>query len=162
MVRHGPGAARDKRESTRNHGRACGDSERPRTMRWKRRGRALTLIYKGVRVGWAVFCFEISGGASPTPSSPRACARGGASSSVPGMGVDQAKPGFQDSTKAKRAVDTCARHRGWRDTPKADRTVRILWKCWRDGVAYDEAKYLERLRLKASPRVPRIPSLQPT
>lgn len=40
--------------------------------------------------------------------------------------------------------------------------LRILWKCWRDGVAYDEAKYLERLRLKGSPLVPEIPSLQPT
>ena len=31
--------------------------------------------------------------------------------------------------------------------------IRILWKCWRDEVAYDEAKYLETLRRKGSPLV---------
>ena len=40
--------------------------------------------------------------------------------------------------------------------------LRILWKCWRDGVAYDEAKYLECLRRKGSPLAPKNPSLQPT
>lgn len=34
--------------------------------------------------------------------------------------------------------------------------IRILWKCWHDGVAYDEAKYLETLRKKGSPLVPKI------
>lgn len=40
--------------------------------------------------------------------------------------------------------------------------LRILWKCWRDGTAYDEAKYLERLRQKGSPLVSQAPSLQST
>lgn len=38
--------------------------------------------------------------------------------------------------------------------------IRILWKCWRDGVAYNEEHYLERLRQKGSPLVPKIPALQ--
>ncbi|MCX6953031.1 MAG: transposase [Verrucomicrobia bacterium] len=33
--------------------------------------------------------------------------------------------------------------------------VRILWKCWRDGVAYQEERYLETLRQKGSPLVPK-------
>ena len=32
--------------------------------------------------------------------------------------------------------------------------IRILWRCWRDGVAYDENKYLQVLRAKGSPLVP--------
>ena len=37
--------------------------------------------------------------------------------------------------------------------------IRILWKCWHDQVAYDEAKYLARLREKGSPLVPKIPAV---
>lgn len=40
--------------------------------------------------------------------------------------------------------------------------IRILWRCWRDGLPYDEARYLERLRKKGSPLVPKTPSLQPS
>jgi transposase len=32
--------------------------------------------------------------------------------------------------------------------------VRILWKCWRDGTAYNEEQYIKSLRLKCSPLVP--------
>ena len=32
--------------------------------------------------------------------------------------------------------------------------IRILWRCWTDGVAYDEAKYLAQLRAKGSPLAP--------
>lgn len=32
--------------------------------------------------------------------------------------------------------------------------IRILWRCWKDGVAYDEVKYLKALRSKGSPLVP--------
>jgi transposase len=32
--------------------------------------------------------------------------------------------------------------------------IRILWRCWHDGVAYDETKYLTQLRTKGSPLVP--------
>ena len=32
--------------------------------------------------------------------------------------------------------------------------IRILWRCWRDGVVYDESKYLQALRAKGSPLVP--------
>ena len=32
--------------------------------------------------------------------------------------------------------------------------IRILWRCWQDGVAYDERKYLAQLRVKGSPLVP--------
>ena len=35
--------------------------------------------------------------------------------------------------------------------------IRILWKCWHDGVPYDEAKYLQRLREKGSPLVQNLP-----
>jgi transposase len=38
--------------------------------------------------------------------------------------------------------------------------IRILWKCWRDGVAYNEERYLERLRSKGSPLVPKPLSIQ--
>ena len=33
--------------------------------------------------------------------------------------------------------------------------IRILWKCWHDGTAYDETKHLEHLRQKGSPLVPK-------
>jgi hypothetical protein len=33
--------------------------------------------------------------------------------------------------------------------------VRLLWKCWRDGVAYHEERYLESLRQKGSSLVPK-------
>jgi transposase len=36
--------------------------------------------------------------------------------------------------------------------------IRILWRCWRDGVAYHEQTYIERLRQKGSPLVPPPPS----
>jgi transposase len=36
--------------------------------------------------------------------------------------------------------------------------IRILWKCWHDGVPYDEAKYLQRLREKGSPLVQNLPA----
>ena len=32
--------------------------------------------------------------------------------------------------------------------------IRILWRCWTDGVPYDEETYLEKLRAKGSPLVP--------
>ena len=32
--------------------------------------------------------------------------------------------------------------------------IRILWRCWTDGVAYDESIYLEKLRAKGSPLAP--------
>ena len=32
--------------------------------------------------------------------------------------------------------------------------IRILWRCWKDNVAYDELKYLRALRSKGSPLVP--------
>ena len=32
--------------------------------------------------------------------------------------------------------------------------IRILWRCWQNGVAYDELKYLKALRAKGSPLVP--------
>jgi transposase len=38
--------------------------------------------------------------------------------------------------------------------------IRILWKCWQDGVAYDETKYLEQLRQKGSLLVPKTPAIQ--
>ena len=28
--------------------------------------------------------------------------------------------------------------------------IRIPWRCWTDGIAYDETKYLAQLRAKAS------------
>jgi hypothetical protein len=34
--------------------------------------------------------------------------------------------------------------------------IRILWKCWHDGVAYDESHYLEQLRRRGSPLVPAV------
>lgn len=40
--------------------------------------------------------------------------------------------------------------------------LRILWKCWKDGVPYEEARYLECLRLKGSPLVPKIPVQLPS
>lgn len=33
--------------------------------------------------------------------------------------------------------------------------IRILWKCWRDGVAYNEETYLDALRKKGSRLVPK-------
>ena len=36
--------------------------------------------------------------------------------------------------------------------------IRILWKCWQDGVAYHEETYLARLRQKGSSLVPQLPS----
>jgi hypothetical protein len=38
--------------------------------------------------------------------------------------------------------------------------IRILWKCWRDGVAYHEQTYIERLRQKGSPLVPQLTTPQ--
>jgi transposase len=35
--------------------------------------------------------------------------------------------------------------------------IRILWRCWTDGVAYNEELYLETLRAKGSPLVPTKP-----
>jgi transposase len=37
--------------------------------------------------------------------------------------------------------------------------IRILWKCWRDGVAYNEETYLEVLRKKGSPLVPKTDAI---
>ena len=37
--------------------------------------------------------------------------------------------------------------------------IRILWKCWRDGVGYDEERYLEVLRKKGSPLVPKTEAI---
>lgn len=37
--------------------------------------------------------------------------------------------------------------------------IRILWKCWRDGVAYNEETYLEVLRKKGSPLVPKTEAI---
>jgi len=34
--------------------------------------------------------------------------------------------------------------------------IRIIWRCWQDGVAYHEATYLARLRQKGSPLVPHL------
>jgi hypothetical protein len=34
--------------------------------------------------------------------------------------------------------------------------IRILWKCWQDGVAYHEQTYIERLRQKGSPLVAQL------
>ncbi len=34
--------------------------------------------------------------------------------------------------------------------------IRILWKCWHDGVAYHEEKYLAGLRQKGSPLAPKL------
>jgi len=36
--------------------------------------------------------------------------------------------------------------------------IRILWKCWQDGVAYHEDTYLIRLRQKGSSLAPQLPS----
>jgi transposase len=36
--------------------------------------------------------------------------------------------------------------------------IRILWKCWHDGVAYHEQTYIDRLRQKGSPLVAQLPS----
>jgi transposase len=38
--------------------------------------------------------------------------------------------------------------------------IRILWKCWHDGVAYHEETYIARLRQKGSPLVPPLPTSQ--
>jgi transposase len=38
--------------------------------------------------------------------------------------------------------------------------IRILWKCWHDGVAYNEEKYVAQLRQKGSPLVPKITAPQ--
>lgn len=38
--------------------------------------------------------------------------------------------------------------------------IRILWRCWHDGVAYDESKYLTALQSKGSSLVPAEPPLQ--
>lgn len=37
--------------------------------------------------------------------------------------------------------------------------IRILWRCWRDQVAYNEETYLEVLRKKGSPLVPKTEAL---
>lgn len=37
---------------------------------------------------------------------------------------------------------------------------RILWRCWKDHVAYDETKYLEKLRAKNSPLIKYFPSTE--
>lgn len=37
--------------------------------------------------------------------------------------------------------------------------IRILWKCWQDGVAYNEETYLEVLRKKGSPLVPKTEAI---
>ena len=37
--------------------------------------------------------------------------------------------------------------------------IRILWRCWRDQVAYNEETYLEALRKKGSPLVPKTEAL---
>lgn len=34
--------------------------------------------------------------------------------------------------------------------------IRIIWRCWRDRVAYNEARYLEALRRRGSPLVARL------
>lgn len=39
--------------------------------------------------------------------------------------------------------------------------IRILWKCWQDGTAYNEETYLEVLRKKGSPLVPKTAGLLP-
>jgi hypothetical protein len=48
--------------------------------------------------------------------------------------------------------------RSGKSHPKAIRALaykwgRILWRCWQDGVPYDEEKYLAALRRKRSPLV---------
>ena len=40
--------------------------------------------------------------------------------------------------------------------------VRILWKCWRDGTSYNEETYLQALRKKGSPLVPKTQTLAAT
>lgn len=37
----------------------------------------------------------------------------------------------------------------------ANKWIQILWACWRDGVDYDEAKYIDTLRRKGSPHAPK-------
>lgn len=37
--------------------------------------------------------------------------------------------------------------------------IRILWKCWQDGSAYNEEQYIERLRQKGSPLVPKTEAI---
>jgi transposase len=37
--------------------------------------------------------------------------------------------------------------------------IRILWKCWHDGTAYNEELYIERLRQKGSPLVPKTTAI---
>jgi hypothetical protein len=37
---------------------------------------------------------------------------------------------------------------------------RILWRCWQDGVPYNEARYLAALRKQGSPLIARIEALQ--
>lgn len=37
--------------------------------------------------------------------------------------------------------------------------IRILWKCWHDGTAYNEETYLEVLRKKGSPLVPKTEAI---
>jgi transposase len=36
--------------------------------------------------------------------------------------------------------------------------IRILWRCWKDHVLYDETQYLEKLRTKASPLLKYLPA----
>ena len=37
--------------------------------------------------------------------------------------------------------------------------IRILWRCWKDHVLYDETQYLEKLRTKASPLLKYLPAV---
>jgi hypothetical protein len=39
--------------------------------------------------------------------------------------------------------------------------TRILWRCWRERAAYDEAKYLATLRAKGSPLLKDLPADSP-
>lgn len=70
--------------------------------------------------------------------------------------IEWAKEAWKHSTWAHAFV----RHRQEKHQPYnaiiralAYKWIRILWKCWHEGFAYDENRYIERLRSKGSPLI---------
>jgi len=64
---------------------------------------------------------------------------------VPYLGLDQRKAAGHRFQATLRAL--------------AYKWTRILWRCWKDRVAYDESAYLQALRAEGSPLV--LPATAP-
>lgn len=78
--------------------------------------------------------------------------------------VEWAKESWKHSAWARAYVEQRrARDQGFHAIIRslAGKWLRILWKCWKDGLAYDEARYIECLRAKGSRLVANIPAHKP-